>query len=173
MAGLPGTGKSTCADRIANHLRLPVIDKDDVLEHVRLSSIEDEREQGRLSYDLVLSLASRQLENGTDVIVDTCLAFAWLRDKLARLAASHDATLLVVHCICAREIARARIAARSADALPHRDLAEHERLRQTFEDFATPPDLTIDTAADLSGVAARVADAIERAHADASRLHGT
>ncbi|MGI9099725.1 MAG: hypothetical protein ACR2H2_14765 [Solirubrobacteraceae bacterium] len=36
MAGLPGTSKSTCADRIANDLRVSVIDKDDLLEHVRL-----------------------------------------------------------------------------------------------------------------------------------------
>jgi len=76
MAGLPGTSKSTCADRIANDLRVSVIDKDDLLEHVRLSSIDDDLERGRLSYDLVFSLASRQLENRTDVIVVTCLAFA-------------------------------------------------------------------------------------------------
>jgi len=42
MAGLPGTGKSICADRIANHLRAPVIDKDELLEHLRRSRIAHE-----------------------------------------------------------------------------------------------------------------------------------
>ncbi|MGI9099726.1 MAG: hypothetical protein ACR2H2_14770 [Solirubrobacteraceae bacterium] len=53
--------------------------------------------------------------------------------------------MFAVHCVCTYEIARARIAARSANALPHRNLAEYERLRQIVEDFATPPEFTIDT----------------------------
>jgi predicted kinase len=150
MAGLPGTGKSTCADLIARNLHVPLIDKDDLLELVRHSSIEDELEQGRLAYDLVFSLASRQLANDTSVIVDTCLAFAWLRDKLAHIAAAHNATMLVVHCVCSDDVARQRIAARAASGLPHRSLAEYDRLREIFEDFDTSPHLTVDTTDDLT-----------------------
>ncbi len=149
MAGLPGTGKSTCADLIARHLHGPVVDKDDLLELVRHSSIEDELEQGRLAYDLVFSLASRQLANDTSVIVDTCLAFAWLRTKLADITAGHNATMLVVHCICADDITRQRIAAR-ASALPHRNLAEYDRLQRIFEEFAATPDVTVDTTTNLA-----------------------
>jgi predicted kinase len=150
MAGLPGTGKSTCADLIARNLHVPLVDKDDLLELVRHSSIEDELEQGRLAYDLVFSLASRQLANETSVIVDTCLAFAWLRDKLAHIAADHNATMLVVHCVCSDDVARQRIAARAAGGLPHRSLAEYDRLREIFEDFDTSPHLTVDTTDDLT-----------------------
>lgn len=162
MAGLPGTGKSTCADRIARDLHIPVVDKDDLLELVRHSSIEDELEQGRLAYDLVFSLASRQLANDTDVVVDTCLAFAWLRDKLADVARAHNATLLIINCVCADGVARQRIAARAASGLPHRNVAEYDRLREIFEEFEVTPDLTVDATTDLSGLAEHVVAAIEQ-----------
>ena len=162
MAGLPGTGKSTCADLIARHLHVPVVDKDDLLELVRQSSIEDELEQGRLAYDLVFSLASRQLANDTSVVVDTCLAFAWLRTKLADIASGHNATMLIVNCVCADEAARERIGARAANGLPHRNLAEYDRLRLIFEDFETPPDLTVDTTTHLTALPEHVLAIIEQ-----------
>jgi predicted kinase len=165
MAGLPGTGKSTSADLLARHLRLPVVDKDDLLELVRQSPIQDEREQGRLAYDLVFSLTSRQLENGVGVIVDTCLAFRWLRDKLADIATAHQARMLIVNCVCDEELVRERITARVVQGLSHRNLSEYERLRDIFETFDRQPDLTIETSADLATVQARITEALGPEHA--------
>jgi predicted kinase len=162
MAGLPGTGKSTCADLIARNLHVPLVDKDDLLELVRHSSIEDELEQGRLAYDLVFSLASRQLANDTSVIVDTCLAFGWLRSKLAGIATAHNARMLVVHCVCSDDVARKRIAARATRGLPHRNLTEYDRLRLIFEDFDTSPNLTVNTTDDLTALPERLSAVIEQ-----------
>lgn len=160
MAGLPGTGKSTCANLIARQLQLPVIDKDDVLELVRTSTVRDELEQGRLTYDVLFSLASRQLENGVSVVVDTCLAYRWLRSKFANVATDCGARMLVVHCECDDEMARARIAARVTHGLPHRNLSEYDRLRRLFEPFDARPHLTIDTSGNMTAIAAQVAAAL-------------
>lgn len=162
MAGLPGTGKTTCANLIARHLQTPVIDKDDLLELLRQSTITDKLEQGRLAYDLVLSLTSRQLANHTSVIIDTCLAHTWLRRKLADTAARHHATMLIANCVCTDTVARERIAARAANDLPHRNLDEYDRLRQTFEDFDNAPDITMNTTRNLDALPANVIATIQR-----------
>lgn len=60
--------------------------------------------------------------------------------------------MLIINCVCSHHVARERISARAANQLPHRNLDEHDRLRQVFEVFDTTPDVTVDTTQDLDAL---------------------
>ena len=68
FSGLPGTGKSTLANRLARELRWPLLRIDDVVNNIPENpGIEFWDSQ----VEVLLTLAEAQLELGIDVIVDS------------------------------------------------------------------------------------------------------
>ena len=68
FSGLPGTGKSTLANRLARELRWPLLRIDDVVLHVPENAGMDFWDT---QISILLRLAEAQLELGLDVIVDS------------------------------------------------------------------------------------------------------
>src|ERR1041384_7433488 len=68
FSGLPGTGKSTLANRMARELRWPLLRIDDVVLHVPENAGMDFWDT---QISILLRLAEAQLELGLDVIVDS------------------------------------------------------------------------------------------------------
>jgi predicted kinase len=153
LAGLPGTGKSTLARRLAVELGAVVLNKDAVRSELFPPLVLDySAEQDDLTMSAVYSAAAyiRRTFAATPVILDgrTFLRAYQIRDLLA-LGQTVGVAPRVIECVCADEVAKERL---------ERDLAAgmHPARNRTFELYlavkarAEPiaiPHLTLDTGA--------------------------
>lgn len=147
MAGLPGVGKSFIASKLARELGYALLDKDDILNFLKNSSIKDHLEQGRISYDILFQLVERQLAARVNTIVDTCFTFNWLRKRLYSYADKFEAVPIIIFCECSEDMAKKRIQARQEDNgkdFIDRSFAEHERIKEVFDPLSHI-DITVNT----------------------------
>lgn len=115
MAGLPGTGKSTLAARLAARLDGVVLSKDVVRAALFPAPVLDySSEQDHIAMTAVYQAAEYilALRDSRPVFLDgrTFSKHGQLDAPLA-LAAELGVPLRVIECVCADEVARARIAA--------------------------------------------------------------
>jgi predicted kinase len=116
LTGLPGTGKSTLADLAAQSLNVPAFAGDWLMGALKpaaraLTNL-DRATYLQLYQGLLRSLIHRQLILGQSAIVDCVVPDAVLADW-RELAYEHDASLLVVECVCSDEVLhRSRIEGR-------------------------------------------------------------
>jgi len=111
VSGLPGSGKSSVARRLADMLNLRLIDKDDILEHLfELKGVGDEAWRRQLSResDLIFQNEARASDGAilvsfwhlTGMPADSGTPTNWL-SKLSN-------RLVNLHCVCPPEVAAAR-----------------------------------------------------------------
>lgn len=120
VGGLPGSGKSTVAQRLAACTGAEVVSTDHLRHALRAAgSISGDsgrygagayrRAARRLVYERLLDHARERLEHGVSVILDA----AWLdsehRGRATALAKDTSAELIALRCVCPREMAAARI----------------------------------------------------------------
>ena len=96
FSGLPGTGKSTFANRLARKLRWPLLRIDDV--------IGDVPEDAGISFwdskvEILLDLVNTQLELGLDVIVDSVF-MNMDRHHAQELARKYQVRFLPIYVLC-------------------------------------------------------------------------
>lgn len=115
MAGLPGTGKSTLAARLAEALGGVVLSKDVVRAALFPPAVLDySPAQDEIAMSAVYSAAGYVLarQPARPVFLDgRTFSKPGQFDAPAALAARYAVPLKVVECVCADEIARARLAA--------------------------------------------------------------
>jgi predicted kinase len=103
FSGLPGTGKSALAEAVGRELSIPVFAKD-WLEAVLLRSkvvpAEIEKQLGSVGYDLLTTLAERQLILGQSVILDSVASTESIRNTWRNLRKKYNADWRVIECIC-------------------------------------------------------------------------
>jgi predicted kinase len=79
ICGLPATGKTTIANKLANNLRILYLQKDQIKEKLYdsldMSTLEDSKKIGRVSMELLTYLAEEQLKNGVDLIIEAPFMF--------------------------------------------------------------------------------------------------
>jgi predicted kinase len=115
--GHPGTGKSTLANALAQRLHWPLIDKDDIKDHLfRLPNVNS----GHLSYEILWQIVNHQLALGLSVIADTTLSYPRSYAKGAELASAHGARVVVVETQLAEQPWCARLDARHDQPTTHR-----------------------------------------------------
>lgn len=86
MQGPPGAGKSTLARALSACLGWPLLDKDDIKD-----LLDGQAEQaGALSYEILLRLVERQLQQGVSVVCDSPL-LARTYEGLRAIAATNGA----------------------------------------------------------------------------------
>jgi predicted kinase len=120
FAGLPGTGKSSVAETIGRTLHIPVFAKDwlqAVLQRCQLQPGADSETLtvGYAGYELLTTLAQRQLYLGQSVILDSVASLEPIRRQWRELAQTYGAAWQVIECVCTDE------------ALHHRRLAQRVR----------------------------------------------
>jgi predicted kinase len=153
LAGLPGTGKSRLAAALSARLGWPVLDKDLLRVELFGNAVDYSRQQDDSAMAALYGRAATLLATGArGVILDgrTFTRRAAVAELLAAVARS-SATLIVVECRCAREVALARLArdvAVGTHPAANRGPALHDRLSAEAEPLVIAPPaahLVIDT----------------------------
>jgi adenylate kinase family enzyme len=107
LTGLPGTGKSTLADLVAQALKIPAFAGDWLMGALKPAApalMSLDRDTYLLLYrGLLRSLIHRQLILGQSAILDCVVTDAVLADW-RELADQYDASVLVVECVCSDEV---------------------------------------------------------------------
>jgi len=106
FSGLPGTGKSALAESVGRELDIPVFAKDwleATLLRCEYFPANEEKPLGSAGYQLLTTLAERQLMLNQSVILDSVASTESIRSTWKQLSAKYDAQWLVVECICSDE----------------------------------------------------------------------
>lgn len=116
FSGLPGTGKSTLAEAVARHLAIPVFAKDwleATLVRSEVAALNQNKSLGSAGYELLTTLAERQLMLGQSAILDSVASTQSIRDTWKRLSEKYQARWHVIECICSDEsLHRSQLATR-------------------------------------------------------------
>jgi predicted kinase len=138
FSGLPGTGKSTLAEAMGRELGIPVFAKDwleATLLRSGLKPTSEEKSLGFAGYELLTTLAERQLRLGQSVILDSVAASRSIRDAWRQLSDQYDADWRVIECICSDEtLHRSRLGERKRDIPGWHELdwSEVERVKRYY-----------------------------------------
>ncbi len=87
MAGLPASGKSTLAERIAGELRCAILSVDPIESALWRAGIDRDQPTGLAAYVVAEDLAREQIRIGGDVIVDAVNDAELARNQWRSLAA--------------------------------------------------------------------------------------
>jgi predicted kinase len=130
LKGHPGTGKSTLAAALARRLAWPLIDKDDVKDH--LYQLPN---SGYLSYEILWHIVRRQLAIGLNVIADSTLSYPQSYATGKALAARYGTRLFVVETRLGDEVWRERLEKRLTEPKTHRT-SGWDAMQQLLADYA-------------------------------------
>lgn len=145
MAGLPGTGKSTLARRLASELGATILDKDSVR-----AALFDARdiEYSTAQDDFVLSVMLRvaayvlRKDPARPIILDgRPFARRYQRADLDQFARAQGVPLRIIECVCSDATARLRLehdASSGRHAAANRDYALYLSIKAGFEPIVEP-----------------------------------
>src|SRR5512139_3913198 len=108
FTGLPGAGKSSMAEAVARELGIPVFAKDwleATLIRCALQPAKGGPPLGSAGYQLLTTLAERQLQLSQSVILDSVASTLSMRAEWRTLALAYQAGWSVIECICSDEAA--------------------------------------------------------------------
>jgi len=131
FSGLPGTGKSTLAERLARELKVPLLCIDDVIGEIP--------EKANFSFwdsriSILLDLIETQLKIGISVIVDSVFMNTD-RHHAQELARKYNFLFLPIHVYVSDEnVWRERVTSRFSE-LNNPDVATWERIQHQREHF--------------------------------------
>jgi predicted kinase len=103
FSGLPGTGKSALAEGVGRELGIPVFAKDwleATLLRCELIQGNPDKPHGAAGYELLTTLAKRQLSMNQSVILDSVATTKSIRKTWRELAVQYDGGWKVIECIC-------------------------------------------------------------------------
>lgn len=99
VSGLPGSGKSTVAEGLAEKLNLPIFSVDPIESAIIQSGFTRGFETGLAAYLVAEILAAEQLKLGISVIIDAVNPVKEARDMWHNLVEKHISRLMIIECI--------------------------------------------------------------------------
>lgn len=115
VGGLPGTGKSSTATRLARAAKTPYL-RVDRIEQAIVAESSLTHPVGGIGYAVAYALAGEQLGLGLDVIVECVNPLPVTRDAWISIAAAAQAGIVEVELVCSDPVEhRRRVEARATD----------------------------------------------------------
>ena len=147
MGGLPGVGKSTLAERIANELGATLLSIDPIEAAIWRCGIPPSFETGLAAYVVAEAVAEQQLAAGRSAVIDAVNPIEISRQMWRELATRQGTVLLFVECVCPDlDLHRARVEGRQRN-IPGMPEVPWERVQATLEYYEpwTDARITLDT----------------------------
>jgi len=136
LSGLPGTGKTTFAAKLAASMDAHMLESDAIRRELFPERRYTRRESGAV-FAAVRKRAEAALAKGSDVIVDATNLREWERRGFRELAARQGAQVLGVRVTAPAAVVRERLVGGRAGA-SEADMGVYQRMRGSEEPFATP-----------------------------------
>ncbi|MDO8509342.1 MAG: ATP-binding protein [Nanoarchaeota archaeon] len=138
MAGLPGTGKTTIAKKIAGSLAgYEFISQNDIRRGHGMKKMPKNQDAVLREIDRI---TAKLLLNGKGAIIDSVNRYSFRRHQLYGVASGCGHNVLVIECICSENEAKKRIRQRpKGDGLisDPNDPEVYDKLAKTWEDIIT------------------------------------
>jgi uncharacterized protein len=138
--GLPASGKSALAQRLANTLFMALYSSDSIRKeknfHQELVPYGEGKyteERRQRIYNKMLFLAQEKLKKGRSVILDATYSRRKWRDEVVQLASDLDSNLIFVECECKHETIKSRLKKR--EEYPGSSDARIEHLPDLIRNF--------------------------------------
>ena len=131
VCGLPGVGKTTVAETVADRVDGRLL-RTDVVRKEIFTDPEYTEAESRMVYDELFDRARETVEDGTSVVLDGTFREEVRRTRAADLSATLDAEFRLVKVECAERVVRDRIESREGDA-SDADFEVHQMYRETFD----------------------------------------
>lgn len=162
LSGLPGTGKSFLARRLAEALPFVIIESD-VVRKILFPQPLYTAQESHWVHRTCHALMARLLKRGVRVIYDATNLIEYHRELVYRIAQKAGARLVVVKTVASEEVVRERLRARQEEAreLSDADWRVYRRMASRQEQVSHPH-LVIDTSEDLEEAVAKVLRFIRR-----------
>jgi predicted kinase len=161
VGGLPGTGKSTVAERLARQIRAPYL-RVDRIEQAVVAYSSLTHPIGTAGYAVAHALAAEQLALGLDVVVECVNPLALTRDGWVGTAEAADAVIVEVEMTCSDPAEhRRRVETRSTDVdglvkptwddVQRREYDPWTRDHVVIDSARTAPDAAVETIVAAAG----------------------
>ncbi len=149
ICGLPGTGKSTIAMRLAGRLRASLLRTDVVRKRLFPSPTYTEEEK-ELVYKVTFLIAEYLLRAGVCVIIDGTFYRRSLRRMVYQVAERAGVRTVVIECTAPEQVVRRRMERRRGRNLPtDADFTVYLRIREQWEPLQRER-IVVDTSKSIS-----------------------
>jgi len=101
FSGLPGTGKTALARKVARALHIPLFAKDRIQSVLRIRRLADRKTPD--GYHLMLDLADEQLSLGVSVVLDAVFPMHGFRSAAHDISLRNNANFCPIYCYCSEQ----------------------------------------------------------------------
>lgn len=155
VCGLPGVGKSTVAERVADRIDGERLRSDAVRKALFEEPSYTDAETATV-YATLLDRARERVASGTSVVLDATFADARFRADAREMGESFAGAFTLVEVVCKESVVKRRIERR--DGISDADFEVHLQFKQAFDDIETDH-VVIDNAGPEAETLAQVDDA--------------
>jgi predicted kinase len=135
VAGLPGSGKSYFATRLAAKIGAIHINSDKV--RTAIDALGKYSLQDKITvYIEMVKMTSRCLNEGRAVVVDATFYKQSMRSLLFKLAETHSSKVCLIHVTANEPLIKERLSKPRPDS--EADFGVYEQLRDQFQEITTP-----------------------------------